>query len=136
MQKHELKTGLLILIMAWMVFPLASDAASAAEGPDFKVILGDWIRSDGGYLVRVRDILPDGSVDAEYFNPKKINVAEANVTSWKGSVKLFVQLRDKGYPGSSYTLYYLADKDVLAGHYFQARIKRTYEVYFLRKTDK
>jgi hypothetical protein len=28
----------------------------------------------------------------------------ANVSLWKGLVKLFIKLQDKGYPGSMYTL--------------------------------
>ncbi len=133
MQIKYFNLGLMTMILAMSVFFQAAEPASAVEEPDFKVIIGDWMRSDGGYLVRVREILPDGSVDAEYFNPQPINVAEANVSPWKGSVKLFVKLKDRGYPGSTYTLYYFPDKDVLAGHYYQARMKQTYEVFFLRR---
>jgi len=49
-----------------------------------------------------------GSVDAGYFNPGKINIAEANASLWKGLVKLFIKLQDKGYPGSTYTPYDIA----------------------------
>ena len=48
-------------------------------------------------------------------------------------VKLFVKLQDKGYPGSTYTLYYFEEKDALAGFYFQATMGQTYEVVFTRK---
>ncbi len=135
MRKEYFNMGLIIMILALSVIFQAAEPISATEGTDFKVILGDWIRSDGGYLIRVREIRPDGSVDAEYFNPKKINVGEANVSTWKGSVKLFVKLEDRGYPGSTYTLYYFADKDVLAGHYYQAQMKKTYEVFFSRRKN-
>jgi len=130
MQKNHFKIGIIVIILAWAVIP--QDAASAAE-PDFKIIIGEWIRPDGGYIVRVRDVNPDGSVDAGYFNPGKINIVEANVSLWKGFVKLFIKLQDKGYPGSTYTLYYYAEKDALAGFYYQAAIGQTYEVVFLRK---
>ena len=41
------------------------------------VLVGEWSRTDGGYIIRVLDIKPDGLVDAEYLNPKAINIAEA-----------------------------------------------------------
>ncbi len=133
MQKKHFKLGVIIIILAWTVFPGASGAASAGEAPDFNVLVGQWVRPDGGYILHVRDVHADLSVDAGYFNPRKINVAEADVSLWKGFVKLFVKLQDRGYPGSTYTLYYYAEKDALAGFYYQALMKQTYEVAFLRK---
>ena len=95
--------------------------------------IGRWVRPDGGYVIHVREIKPDGSVDANYFNPKEIHVSEANVSVWKGFNKLFIKLEDKGYPGSTYTLYYYAEKDQLAGFYYQAVVKETFDVLFIRK---
>ena len=132
MQKNYFKIGIIVIILACALFPQNAETASA-EKPDFKVIIGEWVRPDGGYIVRVRDVNPDGSVDAGYFNPGKINIAEANVSIWKGLVKLFIKLQDKGYPGSTYTLYYYPGKDALAGFYYQAAIGQTYEVVFFRK---
>ena len=94
---------------------------------------GEWVRPDGGYIIQVSNARADGSVDAAYFNPGPIHVAEANVSMWQGLKKLFVKLQDKGYPGSTYTLYYFEDKDALAGFYFQANMGQTFEVVFLRK---
>ncbi|MBL0732278.1 MAG: hypothetical protein JJW03_05430 [Desulfosarcina sp.] len=133
MQKNYFKIGIIIIILAWAVFSQDAKTAVSAEKSDFKVIIGEWVRPDGGYIVRVRDINPDGSVDAGYFNPGKINIAEANVSLRKGLVKLFIKLQDRGYPGSTYTLYYYPEKDALAGFYYQAAIGQTYEVVFFRK---
>ena len=133
MQKNHFKIVIIVIILAWAVFPKDAETAASAKKPDFKVIIGEWVRPDGGYIVRVRDVNPDGSIDAGYFNPGKINIAEANVSLWKGFVKLFIKLQDKGYPGSTYTLYYYAEKDALAGFYYQAAIGQTYKVVFLRK---
>jgi hypothetical protein len=58
---------------------------------------------------------------------------EIGYVLWKGFVKLFIKLQDKGYPGSTYNLYYYPKKDVLAGFYYQAAIGQTFEVIFLRK---
>jgi hypothetical protein len=46
---------------------------------------------------------------------------------------LFIKLQDEGYPGSIYTLYYYAEKDALAGFYYQAAMQQTFEVVFIRK---
>ena len=91
------------------------------------------MRTDGSYTLRVKDIKPDGTVDAKYFNPAEINIAEASVSEWKGLLKLFVKLQDEAYPGSTYTLYYYVEKDALAGFYYQAAIKQNFEVVFIRK---
>jgi len=133
MGKNYFKIGIIVIILAWAVFSQDAKTAASAEKSDFKAIIGEWVRPDGGYIVRVRDVNPDGSVDAEYFNPGKINIAEANVSLWKGLVKLFIKLQDKGYPGSTYTLYYYPEKDALAGFYYQAAVGQTYEVVFFRK---
>jgi len=109
------------------------DPAISEEIPDFKIIEGEWIRPDGGYVIHVRNINSDGSVDVGYFNPTKINISESKVSEWKGLTKLFVKLQDRGYPGSSYTLFYYAEKDALAGYYYQAEMGKTFEVFFLRK---
>ena len=136
MQKNYFKIGIIIIILACAVFFQDAETAVSAEKPDFKVIIGEWVRPDGGYIVRVRAVNPDGSVDARYFNPGNINVAEANVSLQKGLVKIFIKLQDKGYPGSTYTLYYYPEKDALAGFYYQAAVGQTYEVVFFRKKVK
>jgi hypothetical protein len=133
MQKKSLNIAILVTILLCAVcFPTAETAVSA-EQADMKIIIGEWVRPEGGYTVLVRDVNPDGSVDVGYFNPNKINISEANVSMWKGLVKLFIKLQDKGYPGSTYTLYYYAEKDALAGFYYQAVMGQTFEVVFLRK---
>ena len=131
-KKRIILSILLIISAVTLCFPNAETAASEAK-PDFKVIIGEWIRPDGGYVIRVRVVKPDGSVVAGYFNPNEINISEANVSLWKGHVKLFIKLQDKGYPGSTYTLYYYVEKDALAGFYYQAAIGQTFEVVFIRK---
>lgn len=125
------------LLFVPILFLLLAIPVIAAEPlPDPAIqdkFIGRWVRPDGGYVIHVREIKPDGSVDANYFNPKEIHVSEANVSVWKGFNKLFIKLEDKGYPGSTYTLYYYAEKDQLAGFYYQAVVKETFDVLFIRK---
>ena len=92
MQKKYCKIGIIITILTCaFCFPTAETAVSD-ETPDFKVIIGEWIRPDGGYVVHVRDVKPDGSVEAGYYNPNEINISESNVSLWKVLVKLFIKL--------------------------------------------
>ena len=110
-------------------------SASGHAADKFNIMIGEWQRADGNYLIKVSDILADGQAKAEYFNPSPIRVAKAAVSTQKGFIKLFIKFQDKGYEGSTYTLYYYADKDSLVGYYYQAAMKRTYEVYFNRKAS-
>ncbi len=69
---------------------------------------------------------------ATYFNPRPINVSQATVGRKEGVITLFVELRDVNYPGSTYTLVFDPAADRLKGTYFQAVMKQTYEVEFVR----
>jgi hypothetical protein len=125
-----------LLLVPILLLLLAIPAIAAEPLPDPAIqqkFIGRWVRSDGGYVIHVREVKPDGSVVAGYFNPKEIHVSEARVSVWKGFNKLFIKLEDKGYPGSTYKLYYYAEKDQLAGFYYQAVDKETFEVLFIRK---
>ena len=132
-QRNKIKIYSLAILFAWIVCFFYTDTVISAEEPDFSLIVGEWVRPDGGYIIRVREVRFDNSVDAGYYNPNEINISEANVSLWKGYKTLFIKLQDKGYPGSTYTLYYHAEKDALAGFYYQAAVKKTYEVVFFRK---
>ena len=133
MHIKRIKLGFFIILLAFIVFIPAVKNAISGEQIDFSVILGEWKRYDGDYTLRVRDVKPDGSADVGYFNPNKIHVSESSVSTKKDLVRLFVKLKDTGYPGSTYTLYYYAEKDALAGFYFQADMEQTFEVAFFRK---
>src|SRR5512147_1971506 len=36
----------------------------------FEKLTGLWQRPDGGYLIEIRSVGPDGEMDAAYFNPR------------------------------------------------------------------
>jgi hypothetical protein len=133
MQNNSIVKVVLIFLLTCTFQFLATGTVFSEEQIDYNSLVGEWARPDGGYIIRIQGIKPDGSIDVGYFNPKEINIAEANVSRWKGLNKLFIKLQDEGYPGSTYTLYYYADKDALAGFYYQAAVKETYEVVFIRK---
>jgi len=98
----------------------------------FEVLEGRWLRPDGGYIIQIRSIDANGKMETGYFNPRPINVSKAQATKESGKIKVFVELNDVGYPGSTYTLRYDPKEDVLRGVYYQAAVKQSFDVYFTR----
>ena len=111
-----------------------SPTTAYTKNPEgFQKLIGRWLRPDGGYIIEIRGITKDGRMDAAYLNPRSIHVAQADA-SWKnGKLQVFIELRDTGYPGSTYTLDYNPEQDVLTGIYFQAAMNQAFEVVFVRK---
>ena len=95
-------------------------------------IIGEWLRTDSDYMIKIVEVNDDGSMLAQYFNPDPINVGSANWESIAGDLKIIIELRDVNYPGSTYTLNYLPDKDMFAGEYYQAIEGLTFYVEFSR----
>lgn len=98
----------------------------------FEVLEGRWLRPDGGYIIQIRSVDPGGKMEAGYFNPRPINVSKAQATKESGKIKVFVELSDVGYPGSTYNLAYDPKDDVLRGAYYQAAAKQSFDIYFTR----
>ena len=113
--------------------PRAQSSAASDQDKGFSNLIGRWLRPDGGYIIEIRNIGADGRMDAVYLNPRPINIARAEA-SWKnGSQEVFIELQDTGYPGSTYTLDYIPDQDIFTGVYYQAAIKKGFEVVFVRQ---
>jgi len=100
--------------------------------PDFGKLKGRWLRPDGGYILSVKDVDPGGKMDAAYYNPRPINVSKAQAMQEGPTLKVHIELRDAGYPGSTYTLVYDPKTDRLDGVYYQAAIGQRFDVYFVR----
>jgi hypothetical protein len=130
--KREKTTVLAAAAFCLALIHVAGNAASA-QPFDFNVIAGEWARIDGNYTLHVEDITSEGKANVRYFNPGEIHVAQNQISTQDGRIKLFVKLQDEGYPGCTYTLFYYHEQDVLAGEYYQAAVNRTYEVIFVRK---
>ena len=107
-------------------------AKPAPKPARFEELLGRWLRPDGGYVLEVGPIDDQGLAKVGYFNPRPINVSNARAV-WEGdALKLFVELSDAGYPGSTYTLVHDRQQDQLHGTYFQAAMNETFQVVFVR----
>lgn len=119
--------------------PKEETAESAEPAPPAEVsldeIIGKWMRTDGQYSIVIKSVQPDGMLEAEYYNPRPINVSEAKVDRVEDAPRVFVKLQDAGYPGSTYTLILDPEKDRLIGTYFQATAKQTYQVAFIRANE-
>ncbi len=126
------RVGTLILLAGVAVFGYRLWLGHSASG-DPSILAGRWQRPDGGYVLEISDIGPDGRVKAAYFNPRPIHVARAEWKDREGLLQLFVELRDLNYPGSTYTLTYDAEADRLAGVYYQAALRQTFDVVFERR---
>ena len=122
------KSYLVLLTLSVLLF--TGTTAPAAD--DFQLLMGRWQRADGGYVIEIRSIAPDGTIKAGYFNPRPINVENAQASMHKEQIKVEVKLRDVGYPGSAYTLIYVPEKDALLGSYFQAVSRQYFDVLFVR----
>jgi hypothetical protein len=112
--------------------PKKESAAGTKTKTGFEVLEGRWLRPDGGYIVQIRSVEGSGKMDAGYFNPRPINVSKAQATKEGGKIKVFIELSDAGYPGSTYTLTYDPKEDVLRGVYYQAIMKQSFDVFFTR----
>jgi hypothetical protein len=107
--------------------------STGKETPDFDTLLGSWVRPDGGYVIEIKKIHPDGKVDAAYLNPRPIHVSRSRVSERDGMIELVIELQDQGYPGSTYTLRHNPEYDVMVGVYFQAAVRQTFDVVFERQ---
>jgi len=128
MKKRPIK----LLIVGLLLLFLAAAYAMVCAANDFQPLIGRWQRTDGGYIIEIRSIAPDGKMAAGYYNPRPINVEQALASVSNGRIKVEVKLRDVGYPGSAYTLVYAPDKDVLLGYYYHAVSGQHFEVVFVR----
>ena len=113
---------------ATSVPPATESATKAALG----VLIGRWVRVQGGYVITINSVDADGRLNASYANPWPLPFHTAVATSDGNSLKLFFELRAAGYNGSTYTLSYDAANDRLTGIYDQVVVKQKFEVVFVR----
>jgi hypothetical protein len=121
-----------MLVSALSSGALATEASSGETRGDPAQVVGRWQRTDGGYILVLDSPTFDGRLAAAYFNPQPINVSRSGWLLEDGNLLVLVELRDQGYPGSTYTLAYRPDTDRLVGVYFQAATQQRFEVVFQR----
>jgi len=106
---------------------------AAAVVEQIEPIVGRWRRTDGGYVIDIRGLDAAGNLKVAYYNPRPINVSQAQVAKSDQGLHIFVELRDTGYPGATYRLDYDSDNDALTGIYHQPAANQSFEVVFVRE---
>jgi hypothetical protein len=123
----------LIAVLYLFIDSNNSETSSPTKKPiDKNLLVGAWIRTDASYLIKITNVNKDGTLNAQYYNPKPINVESATWEEHNTDLKIIIVLRDENYPGSTYTLNYIADRDMFAGEYYQAVEGLTFYVEFAR----
>lgn len=110
----------------------AANSAGVGDKTVFRKLQGQWRRPDGGYILSINNIAESGAMEAAYFNPNPIHVAKAAASQHDSVTRVFIELRDVNYPGSTYTLTYEPSTDQLKGIYYQAVERQNFEVVFQR----
>lgn len=111
---------------------LAANPITSERTSEFQKLKGRWQRQDGGYVLEIKSIADNGAMDAAYFNPKSIHIGKAEASRDRDATKVFIELRDVNYPGSTYSLTYDAESDQLKGIYYQAVEHQRFPVAFAR----
>ena len=111
----------------------ASGQPSSSLTEEAKALVGRWTRTDYPYVIEIASMKGDGTVEAVYYNPRPINVGRAGYEETVAGPVVTVELQDKNYPGSTYTLTYDRTRDILYGTYFQAVQGQTFAVIFERE---
>ena len=125
--------GLILLAVIILAANLTFETIASASEAQVSKLVGRWVRTDGGYVLELKDLAANGKLKAAYFNPRPINVSKAEWQSKDGVLSVFVELRDTNYLGSTYTLAYNPSTDSLVGIYYHAALKQQFEVEFKRK---
>ncbi len=129
---------LMRIILPWILLAMpgcqpGTDPGDPPATVTYATLVGQWERVDGNYTIEVRSVADDGAVEAGYYNPNPVHIALAEAKFADEILTLFIELRDRGYPGCTYQLRYGADDDRLWGTYYQAAQGERYSVVFQRQ---
>jgi hypothetical protein len=112
--------------------PIVAATTAPGTSPDEQRLVGRWLRADSDYTIEIASVAPDGAVEARYRNPNPIHVARAEARREGSALRFLLELRDRGYPGSYYTLTYDPGSDSLTGQYHHLGLNQVFEVAFSR----
>ena len=115
--------------------PAKADVAAPSKSVPEPVqkLYGKWMRSDGGYMLEIRNADLSGVLDAAYFNPKSIRVSRAIWMQGGAGFQVVIELNDVGYPGATYVLSHETKSDRLVGQYNQPAMQQSFDVEFVRQ---
>jgi hypothetical protein len=110
----------------------AAIAYRPQAGAEHQKLVGRWQRADTDYVLEIKQVAADGQIEAAYLNPKPIHVSKAQASLESGKTIVMVELRDRLYPGSYYTLTYDPSADRLSGVYHHLGVHQDFDVVFVR----
>lgn len=122
----------ILTIAAVMLALIISTSSASTQDETSGIIIGKWVRPDGGYVIEIKSVDASGKLDASYYNPRPINVAKAEASRNGAQIKVYIELQDVNYPGSNYNLVYDSKSDQLKGDYYQAVSQEHYSIFFER----
>jgi len=131
---------IVILLIIWKIQsdinrvygPTRSFEQNKTTSGNMSDLVGQWQRTDGGYVIEIRAVDGSGILDASYYNPRPINVSQSNAKDSGGLLEVFIELWDENYPGSTYNLIYDPIRDILYGSYHTPVTSQTFDVIFVR----
>jgi len=139
---------LLMLLVAFAISvacssndPATKERATTTSAPpnpnaaDLEKLVGRWLRNDMSYMIEIASAATDGKLEARYLNPQPIHVSKAEAKPVNGALEVLVELTDRGYPGSFYTLTYSPGEDLLRGVYHHLGLQQNFDVVFFRFKD-
>lgn len=132
---HSIKIVLLLIFIFITIYSCQKSSeqkSTSSLKTDKSLLIGSWLRTDSDYRIQISKVNEDFTLEAKYFNPNPINVGKASWEESYSNLKIIIELRDVNYPGSTYTLNYIPDRDILAGEYYQAVEGLTFYVEFNR----
>lgn len=130
---HKASLQYMPVTVLLLFLPLIFGQCSGGENELKEQLPGKWIRTDGNYTLDIKELAEGGMLDVAYLNPSSIHVGRSEWRINDGKLQIYVELRDKNYPGSIYQLEYDEASGQLLGTYFQAVARQTFEVRFARK---
>jgi len=110
----------------------AAAASGAPVSADPQRLVGRWIRSDADYAIAITSVSADGKLEAAYLNPRPVHVSSAEAHREDGVLHVRLELQDKNYPGSYYTLTYDPGTDTMTGVYHHLGLNQEFDVAFSR----
>ncbi len=66
-------------------------AEAISEPVNMQKLVGRWLRTDSPYVIEIREVSPDGTLRAGYYNPQPINVSAAKVENNNSTLQVFVE---------------------------------------------
>jgi hypothetical protein len=103
-----------------------------SKSQDKNLLKGVWGRRDGLGEINISEVIDNGVLKATFYNPKLINIEKSTWLNSSGVLRIHILFREDNYPGSTFSLNYIAEKDVLVGVYFDAVTNESYTVTFDR----